>query len=111
MASFPRFTSSTFFRTLLRRFYTTSSSSNDGFVGSCSPVSRRDVPNSVAYRRSMLRPPPSVRLSKLRFNACSFIGTVVSQLRRFPVKGGVQRAFAFVEVKSDHRLPDSSCFR
>ncbi|XP_020579161.1 protein OSB1, mitochondrial-like [Phalaenopsis equestris] len=73
--------------------------------------SGNEVPESIAYRRSMLRPPSIVAPPKLRYNACSFIGTVVSRVQCSGKCSRGLRAFAFLKVKSDPRLQISSYFR
>ncbi|XP_020698426.1 protein OSB1, mitochondrial isoform X1 [Dendrobium catenatum] len=68
------------------------------------------VPESIAYRRSMLRPPSIAAPRKLRYNVCSFIGTIVSRVRSSGECSHGMRAFAFLKVRSDPRLQNSSCF-
>ncbi|OAY81481.1 hypothetical protein ACMD2_05588 [Ananas comosus] len=54
---------------------------------------------SMAYRRSMLRAPPTVRAPGIRRNSCSFIGTVVAPVRRSGIDPEKSRAYTFLEVK------------
>ncbi|KAG1368576.1 protein OSB1, mitochondrial-like [Cocos nucifera] len=78
-------------------------------VESLSFFSHDGAGESPAYRRSKLRPPPTVRPWGLRWNSCSFIGTVVRPVKRF---AGIERgAYTFLEVKRPSRDSDSSSFQ
>ncbi|PKA54307.1 Protein OSB1, mitochondrial [Apostasia shenzhenica] len=93
------------------RFSFTHSSVSYGFIKSFFSTVGRDVPDSVAYRRSMFRPPSAVMPWELSQNACSFIGTVLSPVQSSGERCGHLCAFTFLSVKSDPRKPDSSSFR
>nr|CAD1841368.1 unnamed protein product [Ananas comosus var. bracteatus] len=63
---------------------------------------------SMAYRRSMLRAPPTVRAPGIRRNSCSFIGTVVAPVRRAGRDPEKPWAYTFLEVKRQRACGASS---
>ncbi|WOL07806.1 hypothetical protein Cni_G16555 [Canna indica] len=64
---------------------------------------------SVPYRQSMFRRPPTVRRSFVRRNSCSFIGTVVCPVKRLASRHfGV---YTFLEVKGRSAGLNPSSFR
>ncbi|XP_020091635.1 protein OSB1, mitochondrial-like isoform X2 [Ananas comosus] len=63
---------------------------------------------SMAYRRSMLRAPPTVRAPGIRRNSCSFIGTVVAPVRRAGRDHEKPWAYTFLEVKRQRAYGASS---
>ncbi|KAL0915838.1 hypothetical protein M5K25_013297 [Dendrobium thyrsiflorum] len=74
--------------------------SSGPFVSFFSSFSSRSIiPESIAYRRSMLRPPSIVAPRKLRYNVCSFIGTIVSRVQSSGKCSHGMRAFAFLKGK------------
>ncbi|XP_008792689.1 protein OSB1, mitochondrial-like [Phoenix dactylifera] len=75
-------------------------------VESLSFFSHDGAGESPAYRRSMLRPPPTVRPWWLLWNSCSFIGTVRRPVNRFA--GFECGAYTFLEVDRPSRDSDSS---
>ncbi|KAK8968945.1 hypothetical protein KSP40_PGU004582 [Platanthera guangdongensis] len=105
MGSQSRFLSSfTIVRHLPRRF------SSSPFSSSFVSFTNWGIPESVAYLRSMRRPPSKVLSRMQRLTSCSFIGTLYNHVQCSRHCSDILRAFVSLEVKSDHRLPNSSCF-
>ncbi|XP_073115866.1 protein OSB1, mitochondrial isoform X2 [Elaeis guineensis] len=86
-----------------------SASSQMPVVETLSFFSHDGAGESPAYRRSMLRPPPTVMPLSVRSNSCSFIGTVLRPVKRFARSD--RGAYTFLEVKRPSRDPDSSSFQ
>ncbi|KAK8941275.1 hypothetical protein KSP39_PZI010686 [Platanthera zijinensis] len=105
MGSQSRFLSSfTIVRHLPHRF------SSSPFSSSFASFTNWGIPESVAYLRSMRRPPSKVLSRMQRWTSCSFIGTLYNHVQCSRHSSDILRAFVSLEVKSDHRLPNSSCF-
>ncbi|XP_039139564.1 protein OSB1, mitochondrial-like [Dioscorea cayenensis subsp. rotundata] len=68
-------------------------------------------PESIAYRRSMLRRPETVSLRHLPLNSCSLIGSVARHLK--PYGGGYQGfgVYTFLDVKPSSLQSSCSSFQ
>ncbi|KAM0951498.1 putative primosome PriB/single-strand DNA-binding, nucleic acid-binding protein [Dioscorea sansibarensis] len=68
-------------------------------------------PESIAYRRSMLRRPETVSSRNLPFNSCSLIGSVARHLKAYG--GGYQGfgVYTFLDVKPASLQPSCSSFQ